>query len=249
MMSNEKVVLITGAGSGIGAAAARAFAREGGRIVVCDISLAAAEATVAAISDACEAIAIAADVASAADAQAMMATIERRFGRLDIAVNNAGIGRSGQPLADIPEWHFDRVLAVNLKGIWQCMRFEIPLMLRGGGGAIVNTASALGLVAMPNSAEYIAAKHGVIGLSKAASLDYAAAGIRVNAVCPGVIETPLVQDGTADPAINARLTALHPIGRLGRPEEVADAIIWLASAHSSFVTGASVAVDGGWTSQ
>lgn len=243
-MFSGKTVLVTGGGSGIGAAAAAAFATHGADVAVCDISIDAARR----VSDeiGARAIPIAVDVASSASVADMIACVKDRFGRLDIAVNNAGIGGSGQALADVPEDHFDRVIAVNLKGIWQCMRHEIPLMLEGGGGAIVNTASALGLIARPNSCEYIAAKHAVIGLTKAAAVEYSARGIRVNAACPGVIETPLIMD-RVDSATATALTALHPIGRLGLAQEVADAIVWLASPQASFVTGAAMPIDGGWT--
>lgn len=243
-MFSGKTVLVTGGGSGIGAAAAATFAAHGADVAVCDISIDAARRVSAEIG--ARAIPIAVDVASSASVADMIACVKDRFGRLDIAVNNAGIGGSGQALADVPEDHFDRVIAVNLKGIWQCMRHEIPLMLESGGGAIVNTASALGLIARPNSCEYIAAKHAVIGLTKAAAVEYSARGIRVNAACPGVIETPLIMD-RVDSATAAALTALHPIGRLGLAQEVADAIVWLASPQASFVTGAAMPIDGGWT--
>lgn len=247
MMFADRIVLVTGAGSGIGAASAQAFAQQGASVVVCDIAIEAAHAVAARITGSGGvAIALPADVSSSESVAAMIAAVEARFGRLDIAVNNAGIGGSGKPLADVPEAHFDRVLGINLKGVWQCMRHEIPLMLRSGGGAIVNTASALGLIAMPNSCEYIAAKHAVVGLTKAAALEYSALGIRVNAACPGVIETPLLDAAMANPETAARLRGLHPIGRLGQVEEVAQTILWLASPQASFVTGVALPVDGGW---
>lgn len=247
-MFSGKSALVTGGGSGIGAATAQAFARLGARVAVCDIAIDAAQAIADSIVAAGgDAFALAADVAATDSVAAMMRAVEDRFGGLDIAVNNAGIGGSGSLLTDVPEDHFDRVMAVNLKGVWQCMRHEIPLMLRNGGGVIVNTASALGMVARVNSSEYIAAKHAVVGMTKAAALEYSASGIRVNAVCPGVIVTLLVESAMANPAIAADLLALHPIGRLGRVDEVADAIVWLASPQSSFVTGIALPVDGGWT--
>lgn len=248
-MFSGKTVLVTGGGSGIGAATAKAFAAQGASIAVGDINLAAAERVTRQITDdGGTAIAIHVDVASTDSVETMVSALKERFGRLDVAVNNAGIGGSDELLADVPEAHFDRVLSVNLKGVWQCMRHEIPLMLHGGGGAIINMSSALGLVAAANSSEYIATKHGVIGLTKAAAIEYSAQGIRINAVCPGVIETPLIQSRMdVDASIRARLVARHPIGRLGRAEEIADAIIWLASPRSGFVNGVALPIDGGWT--
>lgn len=248
-MFSGKSVLVTGGGSGIGAATATAFAALGASIAVCDINLAAAESVTRQITDGGGmAMAIQVDVASTNSVEAMVRALIEQFGRLDVAVNNAGIGGSDQMMIDIPEAHFDRVLSVNLKGVWQCMRHEIPLMLQGGGGAIINMSSALGLVAAANSSEYIAAKHGVIGLTKAAAIEYSAQGIRINAVCPGVIDTPLIQSRMdMDASVRAGLEARHPVGRLGRAEEIADAIIWLASPGAAFVNGIALPVDGGWT--
>lgn len=243
-----KVVLVTGAGSGIGEATARGFAAEGATVAVCDLSAANAERVAAEIADSQgSAVPFAVDVCDGVAVRAMIAAVVDRHGRLDIAVNNAGIGGSGVPLAQIGEDSFDRVIATNLKGVWQCMRHEIPVLLRGGGGTIVNMASAMGLIGRANSADYIAAKHGVVGLTRAAALEYSASGIRVNAVCPGVIDTPLIQSRAGQPGFLEGLTALHPIGRLGHSGEVVDAILWLASAQASFVTGIALPVDGGWT--
>ncbi len=243
-----KIVLVTGGASGIGRAAAGRFAEEGATVILCDLSGAAAEDAAAAIRAAGgKAEGLAADVGDAASVDALMAVIEQRHGGLDIAVNNAGIGVARQPIADMPEEDYDRLMAVNLKGVWLCTRREVPLILARGGGAIVNLASAMGLIALADSSAYIASKHGVIGLTKAVALEYSALGIRVNAICPGVIETPLTREATEDAAAAPALLALHPIGRLGQAAEVAEAILWLASPRASFVTGVALPVDGGWT--
>lgn len=244
-----KVVLITGAGSGIGEATARAFAAEGAIVAVSDMSAAAAERVATEICEgsAGTALPLALDVRDGAAVAAMIDTLVSRHGRLDIAVNNAGIGGSGVPLADIPEENFDRVMSTNVKGVWQCMRHEIPVMLRTGGGAIVNLASAMGLVGRANSADYVATKHAVMGLTRSAALEYSALGVRINAVCPGVIDTPLIQVRAEKPGFLEALSALHPIGRFGKVDDVAAAILWLASPQSSFVTGIGMPVDGGWT--
>ncbi|WP_197276974.1 SDR family NAD(P)-dependent oxidoreductase [Sphingomonas profundi] len=248
LMLDGKIVLVTGGASGIGRAAALRFAAEGARVIVCDRSAEMAEDAAATIrADGGEAQAIAADVSDAGSVDALMAAISDCFGGLDIALNNAGIGVPLQPIADVPDEDYDLLMSINLRGVWLCMRREIPLMLARGGGAIVNTSSALGLVSMPTSAAYVASKHGVIGLTKTAALEYSAKGIRVNAVCPGVIETPLTREATEDPDARPVMLGLHPIGRLGRAEEVADAMLWLASPRASFITGVALPVDGGWT--
>lgn len=239
-----KVAIVTGGGSGIGEAVALALGRAGASVAVCDIDEAAAGAVADRIG--ASAIAVRADVSDMASVASMVSRVTDRFGRLDIAVNNAGIGGAGQPLADTDPAQFGTVIDVNLIGVWRCMRTQIPAMLASGGGVVVNMASALGLIARAHSSDYIAAKHGVIGLTKAAAVEYSALGVRVNAVCPGVIDTPLIR-ARADAAGIAALESLHPIGRLGQSTEVAEAVLWLASDRSSFVTGAAVAVDGGWT--
>lgn len=244
----DRIVLITGAGSGIGRAAALRFAAEGARVAACDIGFDSAAATADLIMQAGgEAAPLAVDVASADSVDALFDAVVALWGGVDIALNNAGIGATGELLADIAEADFDRLMSINLKGVWLCMRREIPLMVARGGGVIVNSASALGLIAMPRSSPYVAAKHAVVGLTKAAALEYAAAGVRVNAVCPGVIDTPLVQAGLADSDVNAALRALHPVGRFGQPNDVVEAMLWLASPAASFVNGISLPVDGGWT--
>ncbi len=250
---NGKTALVTGGGSGIGRAASLAYAREGARVVVADVNVEGGEETVLQIKAAGgDAILVHADVSKPADTQAMVAAAVETFGSLDCAFNNAGIsgGRERHLTADYPEDDWDRVIAINLKGVWLCMKAEIPQMLKQGGGAIVNTASIMGLIASPGSVAYMAAKHGVVGLTKAAALEYAAAGVRVNSVCPGYINTPLVRPlFDAQQGFEERVVSRHPLGRLGEPEEIAAAVIWLSSDAASFVTGHNMPVDGGYTAQ
>jgi NAD(P)-dependent dehydrogenase (short-subunit alcohol dehydrogenase family) len=189
-------------------------------------------------------------VASGADVDALIARTIAVYGRIDAAFNNAGIEGQTAPTAECTEENWDRVLSVNLKGVWLCMKAEIPHMLNQGGGAIVNCASNAGLVGFAGSPAYVASKHGIVGLTKTAALDYAKRGIRVNAVCPGVIRTPMIERFTGgDQSAEAALSAGEPIGRLGTPEEIADALLWLSSPGASFVTGQAIAVDGGWIAQ
>jgi NAD(P)-dependent dehydrogenase (short-subunit alcohol dehydrogenase family) len=247
-----KVALVTGGGSGIGRASALAFAREGARVVVADVVVAGGTETVTSIkSTGGNATFIQADVAKAGEVEALIAATVATYGRLDCAHNNAGIEGVAAPTAEYPETDWDRVIAINLKGVWLCMKYEIPQMQRQGGGAIVNTASIAGLVGAYRMPAYVASKHGVAGLTKAAALEYAKAGIRVNAVCPGVIRTPMVERFFLHhhPQAEARLTAFEPIGRLGTPAEVAEAVVWLCSEAASFVTGHTMAVDGGIMAQ
>ncbi len=243
-----KVAVVTGGASGIGRAAARAFAREGARVVVADVLEDAGRETVRLIREAGgEAVFVRTDVSRPADVQAMVEETVRQFGRLDYAFNNAGIEGVMAPTADCPEDNWNRVMAVNLTGVWLCMKHEIPQMLRQGGGAIVNTASVAGLVGFANMPAYCASKGGIIQLTRTAALEYARANIRVNAVCPGVIRTPMVERViAANPQVEAQLTALEPVGRMGTPEEVAEAVVWLCSDAASFVTGHAMVVDGGF---
>ena len=246
-----KVAIVTGAGTGIGRAAALAFAREGARVLVAGLEPERLAETVELVRAAGgEALASHTDVADPAQAAAMVEAALAAWGRLDCAFNNAGIEGDTAPLADctLENWH--RVIAVNLTGTFLCLRAEIPAMLRGGGGAVVNCASVAGLVGFGGIPAYTASKHGVVGLTKAAALDYATGGVRVNAVCPGVIQTAMVDRFTGgSPEAVAAMTAMQPVGRLGRPEEVAALAVWLCSDAASFVTGEAIAVDGGFVAR
>jgi NAD(P)-dependent dehydrogenase (short-subunit alcohol dehydrogenase family) len=248
-----KTALVTGGGSGIGRAASMAYAKEGARVVVADVNVEGGEETVQQIKEAGgEAILVHADVSKPQDTEAMVAQAVEAFGSLDCAFNNAGIsgGRDRLLTADYLEDDWDRVISINLKGVWLCMKAEIPQMLKQGGGAIVNTASIAGLTGLQGTVAYVAAKHGVTGLTKATALEYAHARIRVNAVCPGYIHTPLVQ-GVFDnnEGFEERVASRHPLGRLGEPSEIAQAVVWLSSDAASFVTGHNMPVDGGYMAQ
>lgn len=246
-----KAALVTGAGSGIGRAAAALFVREGARVIVSDVNVSGGEETVAAIrKQGGEARFIRCDVSKPAEVEALIRGAVEAFGRLDCAVNNAGISGTMVPTGDYPEEAWDEIMAINLKGVWLCMKQEIQQMLKQGGGSIVNTASVAGLVGIQMAPAYVAAKHGVVGLTKTAALDYAKANIRINAVCPGVIRTPMVTVITNDnPQVAAAVTASEPVGRMGEPEEVAEALVWLCSGAASFITGAALPVDGGLVAQ
>jgi NAD(P)-dependent dehydrogenase (short-subunit alcohol dehydrogenase family) len=240
-----KVAVITGAGSGIGRATARAFADEGARVVLADIS---GEQHELATSIGADAVAVDADVTVSADVASMIATAEREFGGLHVLMNNAGAGGPRLPLADIDEETFDAILSLNLRSTFLGMRYGIPVMLRSGGGSIINTASAAGLVGWKGSAAYSAAKGGVVQLTKSAALDYATRGIRVNAICPGMTWTGLAggAEGTTPPD---DLVPPQPMKRWGMPAELAAAAIFLASDESSFITGAAIPVDGGYVAR
>lgn len=246
-----KVALITGGSTGIGRATAQIFAREGAKVAVADVNIEGAEETVRLIKDAGgDAIFIKTDVSQAADAEAMVKKVVETYGRLDCAFNNAGIEGDLQPTQDYAEATWDRVMGINLKGVWLSMKGEIQQMLSQGGGAIVNTASVAGLVAVPAMSAYVAAKHGVVGLTKTAALEYAKAGIRVNAVCPGGVDTPMVKRVFGNnPQFAEAAVAAEPVGRLAQPAEIGEAVVWLCSEAASFVTGHPMAVDGGVVAQ
>jgi NAD(P)-dependent dehydrogenase (short-subunit alcohol dehydrogenase family) len=243
----NKVTLVTGGASGIGRAIALAYAREGARVVVSDVDAEGGLATVSMIHarDA-EALFVPAHVGRAAECQQLVARTMAHFGRLDVACNNAGIGGELAPLADYPLHAWDEVININLSGVFFGMRYQIPALLQGGGGAVVNIASILGAVGFAGAPAYTAAKHGVVGLTQCAALEYSAQGVRINAVGPGFIQTPMIAPVAADPHAQQALVGLHPIGRLGLPEEVAELVLWLASGRASFVTGAYYPVDGGY---
>jgi NAD(P)-dependent dehydrogenase (short-subunit alcohol dehydrogenase family) len=245
-----KVALVTGAASGIGRACAQLFAKEGASVVVSDVALEGGQQTVRLIEeDGGEAFFVETDVSKAAQVEALVGRAVEAYGRLDYAFNNAGIeGRMATNTADYPEEEWDRVIAINLKGVWLCMKNEIPQMLSQGAGSIVNNSSVEGLVGLEGTSAYAASKHGVVGLTKTAALEYAQSGIRVNAVCPGLIRTPMVERYTkGDAETEAQWAAIfEPVGRMGSSEEVAEAVVWLCSEAASFVTGHAMAVDGGF---
>ncbi|WDF77209.1 glucose 1-dehydrogenase [Mucilaginibacter sp. KACC 22773] len=246
---NGKVALVTGAGSGMGEAAAIMFAQAGASVVVADVNEEAAKAVAQKINAKGQAaIAVRCDVTDAEQVRSMVDKAVEIYGRIDAAFNNAGIQSPATDIADLEEDEYDRIMDINLKGVWLCMKYELQQMKKQGSGAIVNNSSIGGLIGLPGRAAYHAAKHGVLGMTKSAAAEYAAKGILINAVCPGTIETPMVQkmidsgDLPLDEAIK-----LMPIGRLGHAEEVAAAVLWLCSPAASFIVGQSIAVDGGFT--
>lgn len=247
-----KVTLVTGGGSGIGRASALTFARVGAKVIVADMVIEGGEETVHMIRvTGGEATFVKVDVSKAIEVEALIKKALGTFGRLDCAHNNAGILGDLAPTAECTEENWDRLINTNLKGIWLCMKYEIPQMLKQNGGAIVNTSSIIGVVGWPGRPAYVASKHGVAGLTKAAALEYAKAGIRINAVLPGPIRTPMTLNVTGgDPEAELkRYTSTIPLGRMGTPEDVAEAVVWLCSDAASFVTGHTMAVDGGWIAQ
>lgn len=245
----NKVALVTGAASGIGRAIAYQYAAEGAQVVVSDINDDGGLETLERIrARGGRAIFVRADTSKPADGEALVAAAVREFGALHIATNNAGIGGPSAPVGEYPIEGWDRVIAINLSGVFYGMRFQIPAMLKSGGGSIVNIASILGQVAFANLGAYVAAKHGVVGLTQCAALEYGPHKIRVNAVGPGFIKTPIIENTLTPDAIKA-LAGLHPLGRIGEPSEVAELVTWLSSDKASFVSGGYYAVDGGYLTQ
>lgn len=250
-MLEGKTALITGGGRGIGRASALLFAREGARVAVADLSKEGLEETVAMINRAGgQATSIVADMTKPADVAAMVAATVKAHGRLDCAFNNAGVAAfqvnaGGKKMTDWGDAAFDRMIDVNLKGVWLCMCRELKQMAKQGSGAIDNTASIAGLVGIPTSSAYVASKHGVIGLTKTAAIEFAKQGIRINAVCPGFIETDMTKEVMS--RRGPELMQMVPLGRMGRAEEIAEMVCWLCSDRASYVSGSSHVVDGGFT--
>lgn len=234
---------VTGAASGIGRATATALARAGARVFVADINAEGVQQAVDELSgEGLDASGVGLDISNESSVGEAVDRALNLFGTLQIAVNCAGISAGGEPLAEVAQDQFDRSIDINVRGLWYCLRAEIPALIQSGGGAIVNVSSTMGLIASPMASPYIMSKHAVIGLTKAAAMDYSGKGVRVNAVCPGGTDTPLIGD-----EVKKALVPLHPIGRIAAPEEIAAAILFLVSPAASFITGATLPVDGGWT--
>lgn len=245
----NKVVLITGSTYGIGKATAIAFALRGAKVVLSDY-IADIDTEKIIRKHGGEAIFVPCDVSKEEDIKNLVTKAVEKYGRLDFAFNNAGIEGTAAPVADCEIDNWDKTITINLKGVWLCMKYQIPEMLKSGGGSIVNNASIAGLVGFGGVPAYTASKHGVVGLTKNAAIDYAKQGIRVNAVCPGVIQTPMIERFThGDEATLNLMKQTKPMGRLGFPEEIAETVVFLCSEGASFITGQAIAVDGGWTTQ
>jgi NAD(P)-dependent dehydrogenase (short-subunit alcohol dehydrogenase family) len=245
-----KVAIITGGSSGIGRATAIAFAREGAKVAIASRREEEGEETVRLVKEAgSDGFFIKTDVAKAADVSAMVEKTVQQYGSLNYAFNNAGIEEAPTSLVEQTEETFDRIVNINIKGVWLSMKYQIPQMLKNGGGVIVNTSSVGGLIGVPGVPIYVASKHAVLGLTKSAALEYAKQGIRINAVSPGAIETEMFDRFADDPQMRGQMAAAHPVGRVGKAEEIASAVLWLCSDGASFVTGQTLTVDGGFTAQ
>jgi NAD(P)-dependent dehydrogenase (short-subunit alcohol dehydrogenase family) len=244
-----KVAFVTGAGSGIGRATATAFAAEGADVALADIDAVGNEETAQIVAEhGGRVLAVKCDVTSSSDVKTAVERTVQELGRLDVAFNNAGIEQPPTTLVDTTEDDWSRLLDIDLSSAFLCMKYEIPAMLEHGGGSIVNTSSGAGVIGIRGQAAYVAAKHGLIGLTKSAALEYAAQGVRVNAICPGIIETPMMHrfsGGT--PEGRARVIDQEPVGRMGSPEEIASAVLWLSSDLGAFATGHAMVIDGGQT--
>lgn len=244
-----KVAIVTGGGSGIGQSTALAYAREGVKVVVSDVDEQGGNETVRLIeAQGGEARFVRADVSKPAEVEQLVRATVEAFGALHFACNNAGIGGPAAPTGEYPIDGWEQVIAINLSGVFYCMRYQIPEMLKAGGGVIVNMASILGTVGYAQSPAYVAAKHGVVGLTKTAALEYSSQGIRVSAVCPAFIRTPLIEENLAQD-VRDYLVTQHPVGRLGEPEEVAELVVWLCSDAASFIMGSPILVDGGYVAR
>lgn len=246
---DARTIIVTGGGSGIGAATAAHLASQGAQVAIVDVTEAAGNVVEEIRSSGGRAEFFRADVGSSTEVGAMVDAVVAAFGRIDGAFNNAGIEQRNLALHELSPEQWERAIRIDLSGVFHCLKYEVNAMLKTGGGAIVNTASSLGKVAIPNAAEYVAAKHGVVGLTLAAAADYGQCGIRVNALLPGVIDTPMIMRASQDPVFAEHfdtVRARHLLGRFGAPIEIAEAVTWLLSDHASFVTGATLAVDGGF---
>jgi NAD(P)-dependent dehydrogenase (short-subunit alcohol dehydrogenase family) len=250
-MLNQKVAIITGGSSGIGRATAVALAKEGVKVVVAARRAKEGEETVHLVKEAgSDGIFVKTDVANEDDVRSLVEKTVKTYNRLDYAFNNAGIGETTTPLVEQKSNVFDQIMNVNVKGVWLCMKYEIPQMIRSGGGAIVNMSSGAGLMGFPQKSIYVASKHAVLGLTKSAALEYVKSGIRINAIAPGTVETETLKQAAGDnKQFLETLKSMHPIGRIGDPEEIANAVIWLLSDKASFVLGHTLLVDGGMVSR